>query len=102
MFYPLERKLYDFDIEKNALEEIGIQFDVDELRQHEDGFNDYSQWLRYCCCENAFNSLKDFLDGNITGKQFDRERQLKSYGEIAVNNDGSCGQKVHGFIKSIL
>lgn len=102
LFYYPERKLYDFDIEKNELKEIEIKFNVDELKQHEDGFNDYSQWMKYCCCEGAFNSLKDFLDGNITGRQFDRKKQVKSYGEIAANNDGSCGQKVHEFIKNTL
>lgn len=98
LYYYPERKLFDFDIEKNKLKEIEIKFDVNQLRQHEDGFNDCSQWLKYCCCENAFNSLKNLLDDNITGKQFDREKQLQSYGEIAANNDGSCGQKVHEFI----
>lgn len=102
LFYYPERKLYDFDIENSKLSEIAIKFDVDELKQHENGFSDCSQWLKYCCCEGAFNSLKDFLDGNITGKQFDREKQIKSYGEIAANNDGSCGQKVHVFIKNVL
>ena len=102
LFYYPKRKLYDFDIEKGELNEIEIKFNVDELKQHEDGFNDCSQWLKYCCCENAFNSLKDFLDGNIIGKQFDREKQIKSYKEITTNNDGSCGQKVHEFIKSIV
>ena len=100
LFYYPERKLYDFDIEKNEFKEIEIKFDVDELREHEDGFNDCSQWLKYCCCENAFNSLKDFLDGNITGQQFHRERQIISYKDIAANNDGSCGQKVHEYVKN--
>lgn len=102
LFYHSERKLYDFDIEKNELDEIEIKFNIDELKQHEDGFNDSSQWLKYCCCENAFNSLKDFLDGNIMGGTFDREKQLTSYGEIAANNDGSCGRKVHEFIRNLV
>lgn len=102
LFYYPERKLFDFNIEKNELKEIEIKFDVDELRLHENGFNDRSQWLKYCCCESAFNSLKDFLDGNITGKPFDREKQIQSFGEITANNDGSCGQKVHKYIKSTI
>lgn len=102
LFYYPERKLYDFEIEKNELNEIEIKFNIDELKQHEDGFNDRSQWLKYCCCENSFNSLKDFLDGNITGKTFDREKQLRSYGEIAANNNGSCGRKVHEFIRNLV
>ncbi len=100
LFYRPKRKLYEFDIEKNKLDEIDIKFNVEELKQHEDGFNDCSQWLKYCCCENAFNSLKDFLDGNITGQQFHRERQIISYKDIAANNDGSCGQKVHEYVKN--
>ena len=100
LFYHPERKLYDFDIQANMLNEIELKFDTDELKQHEDGFNDWSQWLRYCCCENAFNSLKDFLDGNIIGNQFDREKQIQSYKEILANSNGNCGQKVHEFIKN--
>ena len=82
------------------MNEVNIKFNVDELKQHEDGFNDSSQWLKYCCCENAFNSLKDFLDEGITGKQFEKEKQIKSYEIIAANNDGSCGEKVHEYIKN--
>ena len=100
LFYHPKRKLYDFDIENNELNEVNIKFNVDELKQHEDGFNDSSQWLKYCCCENAFNSLKDFLDEGITGKQFEKEKQIKSYEIIAANNDGSCGEKVHEYIKN--
>ena len=102
LFYYPKRKLYDFDIERNELNEIDIKFNLEELKKHEDGFNDCSQWLKYCCYENAFNSLKDFLDGNITGKQYNKEKQLESYGEIAANNEGNCGQKVHKFIKSVV
>lgn len=101
LFYYPERKLYDYDIEKNECREVEVRFDLKKLRVHENGFNDDSQWLKYCCCENAFNSLKDFLDGNITGRQYDREKQIKSYKEIVANNDGSCGQKVHEFVMSL-
>ncbi len=98
--YP-QRKLYDFDIQKNELNEIKITFDVNELKQHEDGFNDYSQGLKYCCRENAFNSLGNFLDGNITGKQFNRMKQIKSYEEITANGVGGCGEKIYMFTKSL-
>ncbi len=102
LFYWPERKMYSYDFEKNECgEEIEVKFDVDDLKIHEGGFCDYSQWLRYCCVENAFNSLKNFLDGNITGKQFDRDKQIRSYGKISANNDGSCGIKVHEFISSL-
>ena len=46
----------------------------------------------------AFNSLEDLLEGNISGNAFHRERQLRAYGRIAANNDGTCGEKVHRFL----
>lgn len=100
LYYYPKRKLYEFDAGKNILKEIPIKFDKEELKQHENGFNDSSQWLKYCCCENAFNSLENFLDGNIAGNQHDKEKQINAYNEIAVNNDGSCGEKIHEFIKA--
>lgn len=98
LFYWPERKLYDFDIEKNKCKEIEIKFDVEELQLHENGFGVSSQGMKYCCYENSFNSLKDFLDDNITGNSHDREKQIKAYEEIATNIDGSCGMKVHDFV----
>lgn len=99
LFYYPKRKLFEFEIGKNKLKELSIKFDQEELRRHENGFNDSSQWLKYCCCENAFNSLENFLDGNIAGNQYDKKKQMDAYHEIAANNDGSCGKKVHEFIK---
>lgn len=98
--YP-QRKLYEIHSETGECSELAIRFDVDELKAHEPGFCRHSQQLRYCCYENAFNSLKDFLDGTITGMPFNRERQLEAYREIAVNHDGSCGVKVHEFMSRL-
>lgn len=94
------RTLYDLNFNTGESREIKIKFDVDELKKNEPGFCEYSEWLKYVCMENAFNSLKNFLDGNITGKQFDRDKQLRAYEEVAANYDGSCGQKVHDFIRT--
>lgn len=96
--YP-KRKLYHINLRTNTCEEINIKFDVDELKRHEPGFCEDSEWLKYCCHENSFNSLKNFLDGNITGNQFDKDKQLKAYREIASNSDGSCGQKLYKKLK---
>ena len=52
--------------------------------------------------ENAFNTLSDFLNGNITGNAFDRERQIKAYSEIAANNDGTSGEKIYRFVSDKL
>jgi len=59
-----------------------------------------SEWLQYCLNENVFNSLKDLLDNNITGNQFDKERQLKAFEKINANTKGTCGENIHYFVKA--
>lgn len=101
-FTTLDRKLYDVRLETGEYREVAISFDVKGLQDHTPGFCEQSDWLQYACEENAFNSLEDFLDGNISGAAFDRERQLRDYRKIAANNDGTCGEKVHRFVKDVL
>ena len=98
----LDRKLYELDLKMESCKEIEISFDEEELKNQEPGFAEQSEWLQYACGENAFNSLTDFLDGNITGAPFDRERQLSAYGSIAANHDGTCGEKIHRFVREKL
>lgn len=97
--YP-KRKLYTISPETNIYREIEIQFCKEELRKHRAGFYDYSKELKNVCMENSFNSLKEFLDEAIAGRQFDKDRQLAVYNEIVANPDGSCGKKVYEFIKN--
>ncbi len=101
IFSAPERKLYSIDFRTEECVEIPINFDMEELIANEPGFGEDSEGARYVCLENAFNSLTDFLDGNITGASFDKEMQIKSYGVIAENLDGTCGEKVHSFIKDL-
>ena len=97
-----DKKLYEVNVTSGEFKEIAIHFEWEELIENEAGFCEFSQWLQYVCMENAFNSLVDFLDGNITGGAFDRDRQVKAYGEIAANHDGTCGSKLYEFAKSKL
>lgn len=99
IWYTPERKLYDINIETKAYKEVEIAFDYDELREHEPGYMEESEWLQYCLGENAFNSLKDLLDDNITGNPFDRERQLNAFSKINANTEGTCGRNVYHFVK---
>ena len=98
LFYFPERKLYCVNLRTDQFTEMEIKFSVDELKEHEPGFCEDSEWLRYCCRENAFNSLTDLLDGNITGDKFDKSRQLEAYQEIVANYDGRCGEKLHEYV----
>lgn len=102
MFSYYDRTLYKVNIDKDEMVEVPITFDIDEFKQLASGFGRYSQELRYCIAENVFNSLSDFLEGNTLGAKFDRDAQIKAYNEIASNNDGTCGEKVHKFIKEKL
>ncbi len=91
------RKLYDVNLENGEYREIAIEFDKKELARHAPGFDRTSEWMAYSCCEDAFNSLPDLLDGNITGKPFDKARQMEAYGAVVKNNDGTCGEKIYRF-----
>ncbi len=99
LFYSiLDRKLYNLNLEKNEAWEIHQKFNCDELRRHESGFQEYSEWMQYACQENAFNSLPDFLDGNIAGNQFDKDKAVRAYETIAANSDGRSGEKIYQYI----
>ncbi len=98
LWYPPERRLYHVDLSTKEFKEIEIDFDYADLVANEPGFMEESEWVQYCLNENAFNSLKDLLDDNITGHPFDRERQLRAFAKINANTEGTCGKNVHEFI----
>ena len=97
-----DRKLYEVELSKNEFKEISIVFDREQLKEHEPGFCENSDWLQYVCMENAFNSLRDFLDENITGARFDKEKQIEAYETIAANHDGTSGGRIHCFVQGQL
>lgn len=98
LFSVFDRKLFLINMETEEYREIPIKFNIQELEKHEPGFKANSEWLQYACEENAFNTLADFLDGNTNGNKFDREEQIRAFGKIAANNDGTCGEKTHQYI----
>ncbi len=100
IWYAPERRLYDINLDTKECREVPIEFDYEDWKEHEPGFMEESEWLQYCLNENAFNSLKDFLDGTITGNQFDRERQLGAFSKINADTEGRCGERAHRFVKS--
>jgi len=94
-----ERKLYEVNIETKECREAEIEFAYEDIVAHEPGFAEESEWMQYCLKEDALHSLKDFLDGNIIGNPFDRERQLKAFSKINANAGGTCGKNVYEFVK---
>lgn len=97
-----EKKLFDINIDSKEYKEVPIEYDYDDLMKHEPGYMEESEWMQYCLNENAFNSLKDLLDGDIIGNQFDKARQLKAFAKINANTDGTCGRNVYEFVKGKL
>lgn len=95
IWYPPERKLYDININTKEYQEVEIDFDYEQLKEHESGYMEDSEWLPYCLHESAFNSLADLLEGRITGKPFDIERQIKAFSKINANTSGTCGEQIH-------
>lgn len=91
-------KEYDFDLKKNTAVEIKVQFDINELSKYSYGFCNLSDNERYCCKEDAINSLLDLINGTISGAKFDKTKEFKSYSEIAANMDGTCGEKIYDFV----
>lgn len=92
-------KMYDLNIDTGKYKEIEIEFDYHDLQEHESGFAEHSERSGYFLKENAFNSLKDFLDDKITGKRFDKECQIEVFTKINASPDGNCGRKIYDLLK---
>lgn len=97
-----KRRLYEIVVHSDRCEiirEILVKFDVDEIRQHASGFCQNSPWwTQYGLQEDAVNSLGSFLSGKVYGAPFDRQKELDSFKNVAVNLDGTCAQHVCDFL----
>lgn len=102
LFSCYDRKLYNVNPETGSYSEIEIGFQEPELQNSEPGFRENSDWMQYCCVENAFNSLSDFLEDRITGNPFDRDRAIRAFGKVAANIDGTSGDKIYEVVRNKL
>ena len=96
-YYTPTRTRYNFDpvTEEFTLAKHEAIIDEAEMRNHVPGFCEMSEYSVYGCWEDVFNTLADFVDDNISGQPFNKERQLKAYETIAANNDGTAGEKIY-------
>lgn len=99
MWNDPERRLFRVNIDTKEYSEIQIELDYDELRQHQYGYAEESEWMQYSLNESAFNSLEDLIDQRLTGSAFDKERQIKAFSRINANTDGTCGHNVYRYVK---
>lgn len=94
-----KKRLYEVNIDTKEWKEIEVEYDYDDIKKHEPGFTEDLRGGGYYLKENALNSLKDFLDGNITGQHFDRELQDSVFKRINASPDGTCGKKICEFFR---
>lgn len=97
-----ECKAYQVDSQTGEFREIVTQFEYGEVREHVPGFAVESQWMQYCCNENAFHTLEDLLNGTIAGEAFDRTKQLEEFAKINASVDGRCGDRVYEWLREKL
>ncbi|MFV0464519.1 MAG: hypothetical protein ACK5ML_00485 [Lachnospiraceae bacterium] len=97
-FSSRDCRTYDVDLKSGEYHELNVVFEEAQVREMEPGFSELSQWLTYGCEESSFNTIKNLLEGTISGSQFDQKRQQNMLKEIVENGDGSCGEKTHRFI----
>ena len=90
--------MYDIDVITKKCTLIEDTFDKKELSAHEAGFAEVSQWIQYCCYENSFNTLKDFLDNSITGAAYDEKKQIAAFSKINTSMSGDCGNEIYRFV----
>ena len=100
--YSKEHRLYDVNLVTKECQEIPVELTEEGRNHYPAGFCELSESVRYGCEEGAMNTLKDLLDGTIHGTAFDRNHQLRAYGEVAANRDGTSGEKIHQWAMSKL
>ena len=96
-----KKRIYHINLKTCEWSESEIQFDINEIKKNEAGFGKCSDKLRYACLETPFNLLESFLEGNMSGNSFDKEKQLQEYKRIIANSDGTCGKKIYEFIRRL-
>lgn len=77
---------------------------LERLLQNEDGFERWNKdWYAFGRRESRLFSLEDFIEDFVSGKlESVREKQMEELKDFAANMDGTCGEKVHQFMMSVL
>lgn len=99
-FYAPERSLYRFCPETNQFTKLALTMEAACSKQLCKGFAKQSEWMRYGCQEDVWNTLDGFLAGRIYGNPFQESAQLQAFAEIAAHIDGSAGEAIHQFVSA--
>lgn len=94
-----DRRLYDIHADTFECKEIEIAFDQRDMLEYlSGGFKQESEWMQYCCNEDAFHSLQDLLNEHVQGAKFDKEKALRAFQLVNTSIDGMCGKRVYDFV----
>jgi len=102
IYYIPERRVYRFDGRTNQFTEYPLALAKESRQKLRKGFGRISEWLRYGCLEDAYNTLEDFLQRGFAEQGFSRSAQLEAYSEIAAHIDGTAGIAIHQYISEQL
>ena len=95
-----ERITYDIDIDNNTAKPVKVNIsEPDAAMQYAKGFWDVDGTQPYYCYETPWNTLDNFVSGEIRGESFDRQHQRKSFARYNANFDGNCGEHIYGYLK---
>ncbi|MCR4694714.1 MAG: hypothetical protein K5773_05295 [Pseudobutyrivibrio sp.] len=101
-YYHLpSRTNYSIDMGTGGATEIPYSFPKESIEACEMGFA-ARQNMPYCAVENEINSLSDFINGNLKGRQHSKEKQLEEFKKINAATDGSAGKNIYEFLKNKL
>lgn len=98
LYCDSNRKTYRINLENKEEIVLEVLFSEVEVRKHVHGFTAQSQWMRYCCYEDVFHTLREFLDGTLLGEEFTCEKQLEEFSKINASINGDCGKKAYEFV----
>lgn len=82
------------DLKTNSHEEIDVIFDKEEVLEDLRKFKRLGSSCRYCNVEKGLNLLEDYLT-NISQYDYNREKQIKAYGEVNASINGDAGEKIY-------
>ncbi len=98
-YYP-KNQIFKIDLDTKEIEQIKHgSYSKEDIYSLEEGYHPISEWMKYCCCEGQYNTLKDLLDDNITGNKHKKLKQLEDYADINSSIEGDCGEKVYWYLK---
>lgn len=96
-------KVYDVDINAHTLTPIEVDLDLKTLYEKENrGFHVDNVSNAYYCSENAFCSIKDFIENHVGPHTFNPIVQKSIYLGLNASPEGNAGKNIYDYIISRL